>query len=174
MFQPQPISSTDARKYFTQIINKVQYSSKSFVVKSYRHPAVRIVKENYIATLEGVLGKKTINQILQIAGNDRLFESEKMEQIKKVFQRRLSGSPRQTPQPQKPRPPQQKPATPEHRTGSIETQKNVTKVAARHVHPEPNGSGASPKPKPNHPASNIKPQASEKRVLLLQNGKNYK
>lgn len=117
MFRPQPISSTDARKYFTQIINKVQYSSKSFVIKSYRHPAVRVVKENYIAVLEEVLGKKTINQILQIAGNDRLFEAEKIEQIKKTLQRRLSGTPRperrpKPPQPQsqarKPTPPQPK------------------------------------------------------------------
>ncbi len=99
MFRPQPISSTDARKYFTKIINKVQFSSKSFVIKSYRQPIVRVVNENYIRALEEVIGKKTVNQIMQIAGNDRLFESEKREQIKKVFQRRLSGSPSPRPKP---------------------------------------------------------------------------
>ena len=100
MFRPQPISATEARKYFTKIINKVQFSSKSFVIKSYRQPVVRIVNENYIAALESVLGKKTVNQVLQIAGNERLLEAEKIEQIKKTFQRRLSGSP----PPQKPKP----------------------------------------------------------------------
>ena len=108
MFRPQSISSTDARKYFTKIINKVQFSSKSFVIKSYRHPAVRVVNENYIRALEEVIGKKTVNQVMQIAGNDRLFESEKIEQIKKVFQRRLSGSQKQPPLVQKKQQPQQK------------------------------------------------------------------
>jgi len=101
MFRPQPISSTDARKHFTRLIKKVSFSSKSFVIQSYRQPLVRIVNENYIKVLEEVVGKKTVNQVMQIAGNDRLFESEKKEQIKKVFQRRLSGSPSPRPKPQK-------------------------------------------------------------------------
>ena len=148
MFRPQSISSTDARKYFTKIINKVQFSSKSFVIKSYRHPAVRVVNENYIRALEEVIGKKTVNQVMQIAGNDRLFESEKIEQIKKVFQRRLSGSPKQ----------HQKPAT-QRAQKNTETQK---KQKPKH-----------PASSINLPAGKAGPQASSNRVLLLSNGKNY-
>lgn len=103
MFRPQPISATDARKYFTKIINKVSFSSKSFVIQSYRQPLVRIVNENYIRVLEEVIGKKTVNRIMQIAGNDRLLEAEKLEQMKKVFQRRLSG-PSQPPTKTQPKP----------------------------------------------------------------------
>lgn len=99
MFKPQPISATEARKYFSQIINKVQFSSKSFVVKNYRRPAVRIVKEQYIAVLEEVIGKKTAAQIQQISGDDDLPEFAKVQEIKKIFQRRLSGSPPKTPPP---------------------------------------------------------------------------
>ena len=94
MFKPQEISATEARKYFSQIINKVLFSSKSFTVKTYRRPAVRVVKEEYIAALEQVLGKKTVGQIMQISGNDNMREAEKVQEIKKIFQRRLSGGPR--------------------------------------------------------------------------------
>jgi len=160
MFRPQPISSTDARKYFTKIINKVSFSSKSFVIQSYRQPLVRVVNENYIKVLEEVLGKKTVNQVIEIASNDRLFETEKMEQIKKVFQRRLSGPPQSKsqpkPQPKPPAPaPKQKPAPPNT------------------PNPEPN---PSPKTKnPNPRTSNPKPPTSNRGrvVLLLPNGKNY-
>ena len=82
MFRPQEISATDARKYFSQIINKVQFSSKSFTIKSYRKPVVRIVREDYIAALEQVLGKKAVNQVLQISGNDNLFDATKIIEIK--------------------------------------------------------------------------------------------
>ena len=148
MFRPQPISSTEARKYFSQIINKVQFSSKSFTVKTYRRPAVRIVKEEYIAILEQVLGKKTVGQIIQISGNDNMREATKAQEIRKIFQRRLSGGPRPSqPKPQKPRPPQPK----------------------RVPRPQP------PAPKP--PASTLSPKPQtpkrRKRVLLLSNGKNY-
>jgi len=104
MFKPQSISSTEARKYFSQIINKVQFSSKSFVVQSYRKPAVRVVKEEYIAILEQVLGKKTVGEIMQIAGNDNMREATKAQEIRKVLQRRLSGGPRPQPRPKDDRP----------------------------------------------------------------------
>ena len=198
MFKPQPISSTDARKYLSQIINKVQFSSKSFVVQSYRKPAVRIVKEEYIAALEEVLGKKTISQFLQISGNDNLFDAAKIIEIKKIFQRRLSGAQRpdsrperlrsgregvegrlsgqphpqhQVPPQQQPKPqsqPQQKPAT-QKAQKNTETQKSVgAKLASPKTQSQPS------KPRnPNPPPSNTKPRASNNRVLLLSNGKNY-
>ena len=155
MFRPQEISATDARKYLSQIINKVQFGSKSFVVKAYRRPAVRIVKEQYIAALEQVLGKKTVGQVLEISANDNLPEFAKVEQIKKIFQRRLSGQPQPKPQPKSPAPaPKQKPAPPHTQN------------------PKPN---PSPKPKHPHPrTSHLKPPTSKSReVLLLSNGKNY-
>lgn len=171
MFHPQPISSTDARKHFTNLIKKVSFSSKSFVVQSYRQSLVRIVNENYIRTLEDVIGKKTVNQVMQIAGDERLFESEKIEQIKKVFQRRLSGPPQQQPKPQL----QQKsktvamgprPATPKPQTRP-QTQKPAT-VAATHASP------ATPKPPtPQTPKPKPPNRKQGKRVLLLSNGKNY-
>ena len=156
MFRPQPISSTDARKYFTKIINKVQFSSKSFVIKSYRQPIVRVVNENYIRALEEVIGKKTVNQIMQIAGNDRLFESEKREQIKKVFQRRLSGSPSPRPKPSS----KGRPASGGRSQPPVKhpTPKQVSQNVA-----------AGPRPAPLKPKNNQK----TKRVLLLSNGKNY-
>ena len=158
MFRPQPISSTDARKYFSQIINKVQFSSKSFVVQSYRRPAVRIVKEEYIAILEQVLGKKTVGQILQVSGNDNMREAAKAQEIRKILQRRLSGAQRSEKHPQrsqsqqkpKPRPPQPRPRDDRPLTGK------------------------RPASSLNLPAGKAGPQASGKRVLLLSNGKNYK
>ncbi len=160
MFRPQPISSTDARKYFTKIINKVQFSSKSFVIKSYRQPMVRVVNENYIRALEEVIGKKTVNQVMQIAGNDQLFEAEKIEQIKKVFQRRLSGNPRQTSKPQpKTQPPPQSKKQENKKTNYPPPQTRQVSTSEQH--------------------KNVaKPQTSRnrgplKKELLLQNGKNY-
>lgn len=96
MFRPQPISSTDARRHFTQIINKVSFSSKSFVIRGYRKPLVRVVNEKYIRALEEVVGKNIVNQIMQVAGNERLREAEKAEQIKKIFQRLLTPPPKQS------------------------------------------------------------------------------
>ena len=184
MFRPQPISSTDARKYFTKIINKVQFSSKSFVIKSYRQPIVRVVNENYIRALEEVIGKKTVNQVMQIAGNDRLFEAEKIEQIKKVFQRRLSGSlparpkPQPRPQPQQPqksrliRPqvqPKPQPTKPQPRPQPRKPQKPATPTATSTLNPKPQPQQKQvPKPQPP-----VQKKQKTKRVLLLSNGKNY-
>ncbi len=167
MFRPQSISSTDARKYFTKIINKVSFSSKSFVVQTYRQPIVRIVNENYISVLEEVLGKKTVNQVMQIAGNDRLFESEKIEQIKKVFQRRLSGSPQQQPNPQ-PRPqPQQKPATVAADSQSAEKPKPPQPKQV------PERSSVTPQKQKSQNPKKTPPTSNNRGVLLLSNGKNY-
>lgn len=166
MFRPQPISSTDARKYFTKLINKVSFSSKSFVIQSYRQPLVRIVNENYIRALEDVVGKKTVGQVMEIAGNERLLEAEKIEEIKKVFQRRLSGTQRPESRPERPRVSEANRGRVEGRPQESPQKKQNVKVAARHVYPEPNGSGAAPTtPKPQKPHN---PQ-----VILLSNGKNY-
>ncbi len=199
MFRPQSISSSDARKYFTKIINKVSFSSKSFVVQTYRQPIVRIVNENYINVLEEVLGKKTVNQVMQIAGNDQLFESEKIEQIKKVFQRRLSsssrpergrgaGSPPQQPQRKQDKNVVASPVTPKPQT-HLQTQqpqhrpkdgrplaKKPVTVAARHASPPVSKPQQSKQPTPIPQAPKPKPQNRKqgKRVLFLQNGKNYK
>lgn len=154
MFRPQEISATEARKYFSQIINKVQFSSKSFVIKSYRKPTVRIVREDYIAALEQVLGKKTVNQILQISGNDNLFDATKVIEIKKVFQRRLSGGPPPRPRPQPP----------------IQKKQSVVDRSARSLHSSSTKVAAGPRPASPKPRNNQK----TKRVLLLSNGKSYK
>jgi len=191
MFRPQPISSTDARKHFTRLINKVSFSSKSFVIKTYRQPIVRIVNENYIRILEEVIGKKTVNQVMQIAGNDQLFEAEKMEQIKKVFQRRLSGSPQQQPKPQ-PRPqPQQKPRPKDDRPLAEKPQHMPQPQKPKPQTQEPTtkpseGRGLKQEPQtPNPPQSkqvteprSVTPRNNSNskkgaRVLLLSNGKNY-
>lgn len=175
MFRPQEISATEARKYFSQLINKVRFSSKSFVIKSYRKPTVRIVKEDYIAILEQVLGKKTVGQILHISGNDSLFEATKKKEIKKILQRRLSGPPRQQPKPQpqpqqKPRPKDDRPLAEKPRPPQ-QKQKPQT--------PKPPQSKQSAEPRSNLPAggSGTPPKNSNSkkstRVLLLSNGKNY-
>jgi len=171
MFRPQSISSTEARKYFSQIINKVQFSSKSFVVKSYRKPVVRLVKEEYIAILEQVLGKQTVGQIMQISGNDSMREAQKAQEIRKVFQRRLSGGPRPQPQSQpRPQPHVQKkqsmnvgverarPAAPKP-----EPHKVPVPAPAKTPAPHPQ---SPPQHKPNNPQKSRGP-------LLLKNGKNY-
>jgi len=150
MFRPRRLNSTDARKHFTRIIDSVQFSSRCYVVESYHNPIVRIINEHYIQVLEEVLGKKTVNQVMQITGDDRLLEAEKMEQIKKIFQRRLSGSQRperakRVEGPAQPKPQPKSPAPAPH------TQ-----------NPKPN-----PSPKPKNPTS------KNREVLLLSNGKNY-
>jgi Mg-chelatase subunit ChlI len=159
MFRPQPISSTDARKHFTNLIKKVSFSSKSFVIQSYHQSLVRLVNENYIRVLEEVIGKKTVNQVMQIAGDERLFESEKMERIKKTFQRRLSGSPRQQSHPK----PQSQVQT--EQTASPSPKPQPTKPQKQ-----------TPKSPSSNPPQNSRPQKNQKtkRPLLLANGKNYK
>ncbi len=155
MFRPQEISATDARKYFSQIINKVQFSSKSFVIKSYRKPVVRLVREEYIAALEQVIGKKTVSQVLQVSGNDNLFDATKIIEIKKIFQRRLSGSPPQQPQSQ---------------SKKQENKKTKSPPPQPQVATERCSDGKEPRSKDQQKPN--KPQKS-RRVLLLSNGKNY-
>lgn len=173
MFRPQPISSTEARKYFSQILNKVQFSSKSFVIKSYRKPVVRLVKEEYIAILEQVLGKQTVGQIMQISSNDSLREAQKAQEIRRILQRRLSGGPRPQPPVQR----KQKSATSAQVPIRQPAVKAPTRVPApqqvKAPHPVPPASNPKtpkpqpqPQPKPNNPQKDRGP-------LLLQNGKNY-
>ncbi len=182
MFRPQSISSTEARKYFSQIINKVQFSSKSFVVQSYRKPVVRLVKEEYMAILEQVLGKKTVGQIMQISSNDSMREAQKAQEIRKVFQRRLSGGsrPQSQSQPQSPvqvvtdhsvgveraRPAAPKPAPQKVPSEQVSKPSNVVAglVPAQKPKQQP-----QPQQKPNKPNN---PQ-KDRGPLLLQNGKNY-
>jgi hypothetical protein len=175
MFRSQEISATDARKYFSQLIHKVQFGAKSFTIKTYRRPAVRIVREEYIAALEQVVGKKTINQVLEIAGNENIPDFIKVEQIKKTFQRRLSGQPQQ-PRPQRPRPATPKTATQKAQRGT-ETRKNVVAKLASPTIPKPQQTkpkSQPPAPRPKNPNPQHIPNRQKGReVLLLSNGKNY-
>ena len=178
MFKPQEISATEARKYFSQIINKVQFSSKSFTVKTYRRPAVRFVKEEYIAALEQVLGRKTVNQILEISGGEDLSEFAKVEEIKKIFQRRLSGGPR--PQTQSSvaaghASPKPAPVAADSQSAQLTTKPSTERCSYKPTTATATAKAKANPPKPNPPVSSLKHQASEnRRVLLLQNGKNYK